>query len=371
MFDSNPGNTQSTLGGVGFNIHLAHTYSSDTPSRLVSIVGDDIPSSALLSQLKERNSDVSGIKHVQGSTAQYTSIHKSNGELIIACADMHIIESDFSDHIIKQIQRANPKNIVLDCNLLQTVIRSILEFIEENLKDCSVIVEPTSAPKSKRLAIIPKRVYPNNFVRLITPTKAELMAIFESFQSKGFFDDYDEWFPVIDSLGVDTQFREKLLSKNVLKPLISDGILQQAINLLPYFQNVLIKLGKQGVLLVSISENVEDFASIPTTSKYKPDFTIISKGGPLGIVVQYFDIPKENKDIVIQNVSGAGDALLGFLISRLQPYNWLSLTTESAEQEWNKWEAIYKAQLASGFSLVSKCPINEDMKSLNSSYDSK
>ncbi|RCK64463.1 hypothetical protein Cantr_00478 [Candida viswanathii] len=86
--------------------------------------------------------------------------------------------------------------------------------------------------------------------------------IYDSFKDK--FD--DDWFGVLDSLKVD-QLRDKLD-----RDLHEQGVFQQCFQLLPFFQNILVKLGKDGVLLVSLCTSVEDYKSIPTTSEYRPSY---------------------------------------------------------------------------------------------------
>lgn len=99
--------------------------------------------------------DISGIKISEcdnHSTAQCISMHNKNGDLILACADMSLIEEDsLATHIIKQLQRAQPKNIVFDCNISAKVLNEALEFVHGHLPLANVIIEPTSSPKSRRI----------------------------------------------------------------------------------------------------------------------------------------------------------------------------------------------------------------------------
>lgn len=137
--DSNPGSTTTSLGGVGFNLAKACSLGlkslscngSHSSSRLISIIGDDFTGDSIMGQLQSKGFDTSGIfrhKSSDCSTAQYTSIHNGDGGLMLACADMSIIEHpDFTNHILEQIERARPIQIVIDCNLTPECITSILE----------------------------------------------------------------------------------------------------------------------------------------------------------------------------------------------------------------------------------------------------
>lgn len=384
--DSNPGITTSSVGGVGYNVQLAHKYglisrSSKRSVRLISAVGDDFAGRTILKQLEHQQIDTSGIM-IAGNhhTCQYSSMHQPNGDLIVACADMSIVEQDILiDHIKAEISRGQPSTIIVDCNLSSNILNEVLDCAKNESGSIKVIVEPTSLVKAKRIGQVNSRnllVYPNNLIDLASPTETELLLIFTAFSQRELFDDYDEWFPVLDSLGINSVFRERLqqlLRKNsILEYLSEKGILQQSFQILPYIPNLLIKLGDKGVLLVNINRNVKDYNSIPTTSSYKPEFSIYSQGQSytedgetkqIGVVIQYYPVPIENRLIAIRNVTGAGDSLLGYFTSGLQQ-KWLEGEIHSVEQEWDKWETIYKSQLASGLSLQSDAAISEDIQKL-------
>lgn len=374
MQDSNPGTVNASVGGVGYNVALAHQYGLQSQDkvnsmRFVSAVGEDFAGKSILKHVEESNEDAS-IVVVPGTTAQYTAILSATGELVLACADMAIFESDeIVEHFATEIRNAAPRLIVLDCNLSTKALNRILEVARES--DCKVIVEPTSLPKLSKIGQLNSRnlqVFPNNVILLATPTMAELSSIHKSFTEHELFEDYDEWFPLLDSLGVDSQFREKMSARakksEALAFLLDRGVLQQSFQLLPYIPNILVKLGEKGVVLVKLNGNITDYRSIPTTSNYCPEFTLTSEGRKIddktyGIVVQYFPIPSENELIDIVNVTGAGDSLLGYLTSTLSTSDWLGPEIDSIEQEWAKWEGIHKAQVASGLTLRSESAVSE------------
>lgn len=379
--DSNPGLVRTSIGGVGHNVFFGCHYGLQSPfcgnqksTRLVSIVGDDYNGNALINQLIGVGIDTLGIlKSKSGFTAQYVSNHTSTGELVVACADMSIIEQDFSKHIITQIMRANPELVIIDCNVSSKVLTSILAFLQN--KSIRVIIEPTSHVKAGRIGEATLEVFPQNVVDMISPTISELSTIHESFEDNGKFEDYDCWFPLLDLMGIDSQFRQKLDALanrpnfHVLKTILADGTFQKAFQLLPYLPNILIKLGDKGVIMVSLSTSVKSYKSIPTTSSYKPEFLITSQGqNDVGVVIKYFAIPIENKNIDIVNVTGAGDTLLGYLSATLvscEEANWLDLEIKTIEQEWNLWESIYKSQLASGHVLQNEAATTPFIKNIN------
>lgn len=379
MADSNPGKMTASLGGVGYNVSLAHGYGLEnqnikTTYRFVSAVGDDLAGKSILKGLQDLGQDISGIKVCEAkSSAQYNAILDPRGELVLACADMKIFESThILEHMKQELKRAQPRLVVVDCNLLAKALDSIFATVGQMPMKPTVIVEPTSKPKLARLGQVNSnrlQVFPNNIVLLITPTVAELEQIHSSFSQRELFDDYDSWFPALDSLGIDSVFREKLTALSLkfpgLKELMKRGTFQQAFQVLPYVPHILVKLGKHGCVLIKLSTNVNDYKSVPTTSQYLPTVTLISSGKThedekkFGIVIEYYDIPEENKHIDIVNVTGAGDSFLGYLSSSLLKENWLVPEIETLEQEWGKWETVHKSQLASGKSLQSNLAISE------------
>lgn len=380
MHDSNPGSLKSSVGGVGYNVSMAYKYGLESQGkkgsyRFVSAVGDDFAGHSILKQINEKYHDISGISVQNGKqTAQYSAILDSDGLLLLACADMAIMEDvSLVKHVSKQIERAQPRFVVVDCNLLSAGLDAVIEACSKQIHRPKIIVEPTSQPKLARIAGINSRrlsVFPNCNIHMITPTSDELSQIHQSFAMRELFDDYDYWFPVLDSLGIDSTFRDKmsaLAAKNpTMKALMDTGVLQQSFQLLPYTPNILVKLGPRGCVLIKLSTSVADYKSVPTTSAYAPEFTLTSigrevDGNRLGVVVQYFPIPSENEDLAIVNVTGAGDSLLGYLSSTLVAEDWMSYHIESLEQEWAKWESIYKSQLASGKSLVSEDAVSREI----------
>lgn len=384
MNDSNPAQISSSIGGVGHNVSLAYRYSMrskglEPSSRLISAVGDDIVGQGIIESLERSGVDVSGIKVLLDSkTAQYVAHLDSEGKLMLASADMKIIEDcSLIDHVTSEIKRGRPKFIIVDCNLSPNGLDAVFNAVS-SLDVCPrVIVEPTSGPKLSRLALVNSSklmVFPRNIISLITPTIEELNNIHSSLGRREFFDDYDSWFPLLDLLGMTAIFREKMaalaLKNPVMKKLLDEGVIQQAVQILPYIPNILVKLGAHGCVLISLNMNVNDYKSIPTTSQYMPTFRLISEGREheegkiMGITIEYFSIPPENSGLSILDETGAGDSLLGYLSALLVQHDWLNNEVELLEQEWGKWEGIYKSQIASGLTLKSTDAVSEEIANI-------
>ena len=376
LLDSNIGTITNSIGGVGYNIALASNYTTSLPTtKFMSRIGRDFAGDTISSQLKDKI--VTNLTFGKGNTAQYVCTHNVDGDLIIACADMSIIEEpSFADDIIQEIAHDVPRVVVLDCNLSVQSLNKIIKHVPFNNSISGkpqIVVEPTSHVKAKRLAETDLSVFPHNAINLITPTVAELNTIFDTMSQNGKFEDYDHWFPVVDAMGVDSIMREKLLNldkKHNLK-LWEAGVFQQSFHMLPYFQNILVKLGDKGVLLFSLVTNLDDLKSIPTTSVYRPTTSVTNNtNNKVGVLVDYFPIPKENEKLKIVNVTGAGDTLVGYLAAKLanshnsHEDNWLNCEIRSCEQVWSKWETIYKAQLASGLTLQNSKSVSPEIANL-------
>jgi pseudouridine-5'-phosphate glycosidase/pseudouridine kinase len=109
------------------------------------------------------------------------------------------------------------------------------------------------------------------------------------------------------------------ISKGTLSFLVDDGIAQMAVNLLPFFQNMVIKCGERG-LIVAMRVSGPD----ATTSQWAKEHSnlfrrrIIAHGKSSREIVVLLHIPalplpKEN----IVNVTGAGDTLVGSILASL------------------------------------------------------
>lgn len=138
---------------------------------------------------------------------------------------------------------------------------------------------------------------------------------------------HNSWWKVIDSFSIGSGFRTELdllarakaspedPSKGVLSFLVNQGVAQMAINLLPFFQHLVVKCGHLGVIVVM---------RVPSTSKWSSERTnvhgryIVAPGRPGGdlAVVRHFP-PHTLPDDSIVNVTGAGDTLVAALLAGL------------------------------------------------------
>lgn len=98
----------------------------------------------------------------------------------------------------------------------------------------------------------PPNIQPGIFtpspIHFISPNRFELEALWSALQEQGHEVDAWKWEAVEDAC-IGWEWREsleKLVKLYKLKWLLEDGVALQIVNLLPYFQNVVLKCGEQG-----------------------------------------------------------------------------------------------------------------------------
>ncbi|EGV60386.1 hypothetical protein CANTEDRAFT_136869 [Yamadazyma tenuis ATCC 10573] len=271
--------------------------------------------------------DTSGLRvEVDNRTASYTSVHSSDGELIIACSDMTIVEEDLTDHALKHIEAFKPSTVVLDCNLSLKTINNVLAHVQ--ISSGRIIIEPTSLVKSRKIGSL------NHPVDLITPTVNEMNAIYESIDQNGRFN--DDWFEVIDTLKLDDI--QRFILKGKLLELYNEGIIQKCFRILPFARNILLKLGKHGVL--TLGQTKESIFMAARKSQIQT----------ANFYIDYYPVPPENENLEIVNMTGAGDSMLGYLISHYRTLD--------------KEKLMRNCQLASGLSISHAEAINPHLKNI-------
>ena len=134
-----------------------------------------------------------------------------------------------------------------------------------NTSDLTVLFEPTSAPKSTSIFSKPVNLelFPTSSINIVTPNIFELEAMHTEAHENGHFES-SQWWSILDSFRISSRSRQGLSRQDVLlivdieillkamPDLISKGTVQQAIQLLPYIPDILIKLGERGVLSVRL-----------------------------------------------------------------------------------------------------------------------
>lgn len=167
---SNPGTTCLSPGGVGRNIaeNLARLGTSTT---LVTAVGSDQLGDDLLAGTASAGVDVSLVVRREAATGTYTAVLDDAGELVVAVADMAVVESLRPADVASVADRLTAADlVVIDGNLLPETVAAVLETAAA--AGVRVVVDPVSVPKARRLAPAVRRP-----VFLLTPNAGELAAL--------------------------------------------------------------------------------------------------------------------------------------------------------------------------------------------------
>lgn len=140
---------------------------------------------------------------------------------------------------------------------------------------------------------------------------------------------HDHWWKIVDSFALESRFRMALdiLAKKAVSDetaslgslafLVDKGVVQMAINLLPFFQHLVVKCGELGVLVVMRLSNTN--ADTWLTARNDPQSRHViahSQSSASTVVVQHFPpLPIPSGTSV--NTTGAGDSLVGALLAML------------------------------------------------------
>jgi pseudouridine kinase len=161
-----------TPGGVGRNIaeNLARL---GTRTHLVAAVGSDPIGDGLVAATQAAGVHVEHVRRTAGATGTYTAILDSNGELVIAVADMTATD-DMGIDVVDEARDliAHAALVVLDGNLAAATLSRALDVAHD--AGTRVIVEPVSVPKARLIAPALTSARP---VYAITPNADELAAL--------------------------------------------------------------------------------------------------------------------------------------------------------------------------------------------------
>lgn len=331
---SNPARITQSLGGVASNVaRAAHLMGARV--RLCSAVGDDLSGKAALEALSAAEMPTVGVKTLSSDrdsrTAQYVAFNDSDKSLVMAMADMSILEGTASgegtigdaleNFWLPQLRESQPSHLVMDANWPQQHLVRWLEAARQ--AKAHITFEPVSTVKGSRLFSLPKpyelSVFPTPSIHLATPNAHELSAMYTTARESSAFERSD-WWEVIDALGIPHSGARTQLALATSSTLVDEGIPQQSIQLLPFIPSICTKLGSQGVLLTQlIPANDERLSS----GEYAP-YTIsrCANGtedtlGVGGVYMRLFPAVEEVKAEDVVSVNGVGDTFAGTLVAGL------------------------------------------------------
>ena len=322
---SNPAVIGQSLGGVGHNVAVACKYLAGS-TLFCSAVGDDLSGRAALAALQAEGLSTKGVQILPSArTAQYVAVNDAKKDLLVAMADMGIMESssstlNFDNVWTPLLQQTQPRWVVIDANWSPEVLSKWTTLAKQN--NARVAFEPVSTAKSSRLfsapgdsAISHTSTVPNNAISLAAPNKLELSTMHASAREAGLFDS-QSWWSVIDNMGMPPSGSRDRLVKLTSRALVDEGIPQQSIQLLPFIPCILAKLGARGVLLTQLLQRddprlFEDDAAPYLLARAPPG------SGIGGVYMRLFEPAAVLRQEDVVSVNGAGDTLLGAVVTGL------------------------------------------------------
>ncbi|VDB99643.1 unnamed protein product [Peniophora sp. CBMAI 1063] len=331
-----PGKVSMSLGGVARNIaeaaHRSLPNTSVHTSGLASCVGDDSFGRLLVEETRSIGMRTDGIiTTASGSTAVCNMVIDESGGLVGGVADMDIIKNLTDSDLSKMLNNIDiSKNpiVAMDANLSSKTLRTIVAHCSKHR--LQTFYEPTSVIKS--IAIQPAMAQwtdsSRSAITYASPNLLELSHLYTALvmDADGAPSEKMRW-NVLDRFALSAEYRTSVehlarqnvsdhdSSKGTLSFLLTDGVAQMAINLLPFFQHLITKCGDRGVLL-----------AMRVPEDYRPEWLlersnaqqrlVVARGDAEIVVLKHIPaLPLDASDIV--NVTGAGDTLVGSLLASL------------------------------------------------------
>jgi pseudouridine kinase len=146
--DSNPGNVNISLGGVGRNIG-ENLSKMGIETKLLTALGDDLYGKKILNDAKQYALDLSYILLLdEESTSNYMCILDENGSMVAAISNMDIFNKIKIDYITeKRKVISNSRLCVIDTNIPEDVIRHTVTSIN----DVDYFLDTVSATKATKV----------------------------------------------------------------------------------------------------------------------------------------------------------------------------------------------------------------------------
>ncbi|GBC51116.2 pseudouridine-metabolizing bifunctional protein C1861.05-like [Rhizophagus irregularis DAOM 181602=DAOM 197198] len=290
---SSPGTIRQSIGGVGRNI-AETSFRLGVNPLFISAIGNDLSGNWLKTKFEKIGMETGGLQIINNeSTAVYNAIHDSSGNLICAVADMKIFDYLSSDKISQTIKMGKPKLVCFDGNISAGCIYNILNTCKTY--NISTFFETTSISKSLKLLENYEQfiqLLSSQSLKYISPNSFELKTMYFTAYKNGLFDLNSEWVKRINeydigNLSIHNPTIEVLINSlidcQLDTQLISESFVQ-TLHFLPYIPNIIVKLGEN------------------------------EKNGKSGLRLKYFKPIKFDKNEIV-NVTGAGDSVVGTLVS--------------------------------------------------------
>ncbi|KAF2760132.1 IdgA domain-containing protein [Pseudovirgaria hyperparasitica] len=362
LHTSNPSRITQTLGGVGHNIAKALHYLGSSVS-LCTAIGDDLSGHAAVVQLQSQKFSTEGIKTLSSAssarTAQYIAVNDANKDLMLAMADMTILE-DIPSASIPSLwpsitdRTFTPACVVVDGNWSRDAAHTWLRA--GKAVGATTAFEPVSTSKAARFLSGPAHgtasdigVFPQHIVDIATPNQHELAAMHATAQQALL--SRQDWWEVIDALGISSSGLRTALTHATNADLVDQGIPQMGIQLLPFIPTILTKLGPKGVLLTSLLPRGDERLHRAEYKPYVLSRTNVDGSGVGGVYMRLFEPPEVLVGEDVVSVNGVGDTFLGAVVAGI-------LKGRRVE------EVVGLAQRAAGLTLRSKEAVSPELRSI-------
>lgn len=190
--------------------------------------------------------------------------------------------------------------------------------------------EPTSVVKSASILPAISSALGSKFhgspVKFASPNLLELSELYRSSNTDHWeLTSHEYWWRTIDNFSIGTEFRSSLeqLARQdarsndgrTLSFLADQGVVQMAINLLPFFQHLVIKCGDLGVLLAMrfTADNLTAWAGERSDVSRRQ---IIAHGKSEIVVIKHYPAHTIDPQHTV-SVTGVGDSLVGAVLAAL------------------------------------------------------
>lgn len=310
---TNPGRLHLSVGGVGRNV-AEFLGRCEVDPLLITSLGQDAQGEMIFNEMKKIDMDTSGIHWSrEHPTASYNVLtSQQTGELILAVGDMSINDTIIPSSVTSWEEEIRSSAIVvLDGNITEAAINTAIQICQRH--KVPVWFEPTCFSKATK----PFHIQTN--IDFASPNFVELNAIHQAIKGENISD---------VELGED---------------LDTATLLQQCIGLSktcqPSVKNLVVTLGRDGVLLVS-SRRARFGEGTNNTTAY----------------LHYPAVPERLSPVDVNNVSGAGDSLAGGIL-----FGFL--------KDYDKDTCMKAGLLGAYQSLLSSSAISQDIKPSLFSYE--
>lgn len=270
---TNCGSVNISVGGVGRNI-AEFLARCDMDPLFITKLGRDMQGEIVQNEMKNLNMDTSGVYWSRVyKTATYNVVtSEATGELLLAVGDMKINDS-LSTSLITSWEKEirNASIVVLDANLPKENLHTAIEICQRY--KVPVWYEPTCFTKSPRPFM--GGITPN--IDFASPNFVELNAMHHALKGGQISD---------------LEMEENLSTSDILKKSI-----ELSKDFRSYIPNLLVTLGKDGLLLVS-SRRARFGEGENQSVAY----------------LHYPAVPGHLAPVEVKNVSGAGDSLAGGIL---------------------------------------------------------